>query len=279
MCDFVCNFFQKRIGIMSAVVEASSCPMNQFHDSINRGSICMHVYLGPSLLASQTESPSCYHLTCTRSVLWCAQEVELTKEWHASSLRSSAGVLIEILLCGAQMGYNLLYGLWKYAWDADCELFLRIMQGEMKEDVYYQQIQLQVSAACFWDDKLCHKQLACSLQWDAVSSQSCEAHWGSTYASLSLICTQEDLENLLSTLDKSMHGAETGSLTKAEVCSALESFFAVGQPGGKTVNRFDELLQVRYAHAWLASPIIVIDGSWSQCHMLPSGNLGSVCTT
>ncbi len=80
MCDFVCNFFQKRIGIMSAVVEASSCPMNQFHDSINRGSICMHVYLGPSLLASQTESPSCYHLTCTRSVLWCAQEVELTKE-------------------------------------------------------------------------------------------------------------------------------------------------------------------------------------------------------
>lgn len=23
MCDFVCNFFQKRIGIMSAVVEAS----------------------------------------------------------------------------------------------------------------------------------------------------------------------------------------------------------------------------------------------------------------
>jgi hypothetical protein len=44
------------------------------------------------------------------------------------------------------MGYNLLYGLWKYAWDADCELFLRIMQGEMKEDVYYQQIQLQVPA-------------------------------------------------------------------------------------------------------------------------------------
>lgn len=58
------------------------------------------------------------------------------------------------------MGYNLLYGLWKYAWDADCELFLRIMQGEMKEDVYYQQIQLQVSAACFWDDNLCHKELA-----------------------------------------------------------------------------------------------------------------------
>ena len=45
-----------------------------------------------------------------------------------------------------QMGYNLLYGLWKYSWDADCELFLKIMQDEMKEDVYLQQIQLQVHA-------------------------------------------------------------------------------------------------------------------------------------
>ena len=44
----------------------------------------------------------------------------------------------------AQMGYNLLHGLWKYSWDADCELFLKILQGEMKEDVYLQQIQLQV---------------------------------------------------------------------------------------------------------------------------------------
>ncbi|CAL8464737.1 g4272 [Coccomyxa elongata] len=115
MCDFVCNFFQKRIGIMSAVVE---------------------------------------------------------------------------------MGYNLLYGLWKYAWDADCELFLRILQGEMKEEVYYQQIQLQ-----------------------------------------------EDLENNLAAMDRSLHGSETGVLTKAEVRSALDAFFAVGQPGSKTLNRFDELMQ------------------------------------
>lgn len=27
-----------------------------------------------------------------------------------------------------QMGYNFLYGLWKYQWDADCELFLKILQ-------------------------------------------------------------------------------------------------------------------------------------------------------
>ena len=46
--------------------------------------------------------------------------------------------------CAAQMGYNLLYGLWKYAWDADCELFLKILEGETKEDVYVQQVQLQV---------------------------------------------------------------------------------------------------------------------------------------
>jgi len=42
------------------------------------------------------------------------------------------------------MGYNFLYGLWKYSWDADCELFLKILEEEIKEDVYTQQIQLQV---------------------------------------------------------------------------------------------------------------------------------------
>ena len=46
----------------------------------------------------------------------------------------------------AQMGYNFLYGLWKYSWDADCELFLKILQEETKEDVYTQQIQLQASS-------------------------------------------------------------------------------------------------------------------------------------
>ena len=49
--------------------------------------------------------------------------------------------------CTAQAGYNLLYGCWKYSWDADCELFLKILRGEVKEDVYVEQIQLQVSGA------------------------------------------------------------------------------------------------------------------------------------
>lgn len=46
--------------------------------------------------------------------------------------------------CLLQAGYNLLYGCWKYSWDADCELFLKILRGEVKEDVYVEQIQLQV---------------------------------------------------------------------------------------------------------------------------------------
>ena len=41
-------------------------------------------------------------------------------------------------------------------------------------------------------------------------------------------------------------------LTKDEVRQALESFFAVGQPGGKGLNRFDELMQAR------ARPLIAI---------------------
>lgn len=44
-----------------------------------------------------------------------------------------------------QTGYNLLYGCWKYSWDADCELFLKILRGEVKEEVYVEQIQLQAS--------------------------------------------------------------------------------------------------------------------------------------
>ena len=83
----------------------------------------------------------------------------------------------------SQAGYNFLFGLWRYQWDADCELFLRIimvrgkggwwrgvgsrgrtnppspavwhsvvtvasspppgLQGEVKEDVYVAQVRLQ----------------------------------------------------------------------------------------------------------------------------------------
>ena len=47
-----------------------------------------------------------------------------------------------------QAAYNLLYGVWKYKWDADCELFLRILSNEVREDVYIAQVNLQVSVHC-----------------------------------------------------------------------------------------------------------------------------------
>ena len=48
---------------------------------------------------------------------------------------------------------------------------------------------------------------------------------------------------MLASVDKSLHGAETGELSKLEVREALDAFFMVGQPGGKTLNRFDEIMQ------------------------------------
>jgi hypothetical protein len=38
-----------------------------------------------------------------------------------------------------QLGYNFLYSLWKYQWDADCELFLKILMGDILEEVYVAQ--------------------------------------------------------------------------------------------------------------------------------------------
>lgn len=49
---------------------------------------------------------------------------------------------------------------------------------------------------------------------------------------------------MLSSVDKLLHGTETGELSKGEVREALDAFFLVGQPGGKTLNRFDEVMQV-----------------------------------
>ena len=58
------------------------------------------------------------------------------------------------------------------------------------------------------------------------------------------MAAQEDMESMLASMDKSLHGAETGELSKLEVREALDAFFMVSQPGGKTLNRFDEIMQV-----------------------------------
>ena len=54
---------------------------------------------------------------------------------------------------------------------------------------------------------------------------------------------QEELEALFIQLDK-VRGRASASLGKSELGDALKAFFRVGQPGGKTEERHDELLQV-----------------------------------
>ena len=50
---------------------------------------------------------------------------------------------------------------------------------------------------------------------------------------------------MLAACDRSLHGAETGALRKEDMTDTLEAFFRVGQRGGKTPDRFDELMQAR----------------------------------
>ena len=54
---------------------------------------------------------------------------------------------------------------------------------------------------------------------------------------------QEELEALFIQLDK-VKGRATSSLGKGELGDALKAFFRVGQPGGKSEERHDELMQV-----------------------------------
>lgn len=42
----------------------------------------------------------------------------------------------------ADWGYNMLYALKKYSYDADCELFLKILIGELDEEVYQEQMNM-----------------------------------------------------------------------------------------------------------------------------------------
>ena len=60
---------------------------------------------------------------------------------------------------------------------------------------------------------------------------------------------------MLLSVDKLLHGTETGELSKGEVREALDAFFLVGQPGGKTLNRFDEIMQVL---SWIPALQLII---------------------
>ena len=94
-----------------------------------------------------------------------------------------------------EMGYSLLYGLWQYQWDADCELFLKILTGEIREEVYIAQARLQT-----------------------------------------------DLEDLFAAMDKAK-GQASMAIPKEDLRTALHAYFRVGQVGGKTSARFDEMMQ------------------------------------
>lgn len=54
-------------------------------------------------------------------------------------LQKKVGISAAIL----EWGYSFMYGLKQYSYDADCELFLKILTGEVNEDVYQDQVQLQ----------------------------------------------------------------------------------------------------------------------------------------
>jgi hypothetical protein len=52
-----------------------------------------------------------------------------------------------------------------------------------------------------------------------------------------------DLDQLFTLLDRTVHPVETGTVPKADAATALEAYLKVGQPGGKTRERFDALMQ------------------------------------
>ena len=107
-------------------------------------------------------------------------------------LKDAVGIQSSIAL----EGYNFVFSLKKYSYDVDCELFLKILTGDVMEEVYLEQVDLQKS-----------------------------------------------MEKLMTTLDRVSNKKETGYIDKSELKSALQSFFAVGQPNGKQTTRFDELLE------------------------------------
>jgi len=64
----------------------------------------------------------------------------LLVDFLGSWLQKKVGIAAAVL----EMGYNFLYGLWRYKWDADCELFLKILMGDIREEVYIAQNKLQL---------------------------------------------------------------------------------------------------------------------------------------
>lgn len=60
-------------------------------------------------------------------------------EFLGQYLQKRVGIAAAVI----ELGYNFLYGLWTYQWDADCELFLKSLCGQVREEVYIAQARLQ----------------------------------------------------------------------------------------------------------------------------------------
>ena len=73
-------------------------------------------------------------------------------EFFYEFLRKRFGIQSMIV----EWGYNMMYALKKYSYDADCELFLKIMQGDVGEEVYHEQFQMinDIRAMCEHIDQL-----------------------------------------------------------------------------------------------------------------------------
>ena len=51
------------------------------------------------------------------------------------------------------------------------------------------------------------------------------------------------MDQLFTLLDRSLHPVETGTIPKADINIALQCYLKVGEPGGKSVEKFDALMQ------------------------------------
>jgi hypothetical protein len=112
-----------------------------------------------------------------------------------------------------QMGYNLLYGLYKASYDADCSLFLGVLRGDVKEDVYIQTAQLQVRSTLQPFDQM-------------EVFAKCTARSISLSGPASVL--QDELVELFASMDKAKGGVESGFVSKVRVHPAgMPQFFSL----------------------------------------------------
>ena len=74
-------------------------------------------------------------------------------------------------------------------------------------------------------------------------------------------------------MDKTVHAVETGAVPRTDVAVALEAMFRVGEPGGKTRDRFDALMQALEADQ--DGPIIAYKSLFEEDREYNQGDFAS----